>query len=306
MGRKYCAVIMAAGKSTRMKSALPKTVHSICGKPMARHVVDACRQAGIDDVVVVIGHEADKVRESLGKDVSYALQEEQLGTGHACMQAMSEVDSSITDVVVMPGDAPLLTGDVLKSLVDTHTDEANGITMLTAMLNDAGAYGRIVRSADGRVTGIVESKDASVDQLAIREINTSIYCFDRGLLERDLSRIKTENAQGEYYLTDVIGLASASGDRIGASVVCDFRDVLGINNRVELAEAARIMRERILQRLMLDGVTIVDPHTTYVDSGVEVGADSVIYPCTVIEGKTVIAGGKRVGPFAHLKDAEIL
>lgn len=301
MKDKLAAVIMAAGKSTRMKSALPKAAHGICGKPMTGHVIDACVDAGIENVVVIVGHEAEKVRATLGEGVSYAYQTEQLGTGHACMQAMPHIPNDATTVVVLPGDTPLITADAIEKLIEAHKAECNAATLLTAELEDAASYGRVVRDATGAVLRVCEAKDADEATLAIREINTSIYCFDRQLLAEKLTLLRTDNAQGEYYLTDVIGLLNEAGKRVGAVVAGNSADTLGINNRVELAEAGSIMRQRILRKHMLAGVTIVDPATTYVDCDVEIGQDTIVHPCTVIERGSRIGAGQEIGPFARLR-----
>ena len=296
---------MAAGKSTRMKSALPKAAHEICGKPMTRHVIDACLGAGVESIVVIIGHEAERVRAALGEDVSYAYQTEQLGTGHAVMQAMPHISDEAPAVLVLPGDTPLITVEAIKELIDAHASEANSATLLTAELEDASHYGRVVRHSNGSVLHICEAKDADEATLAIREINTSIYCFDRKLIAENLALLRTDNAQGEYYLTDVIGLLNNAGQRVGAVVAGNAADALGINNRVELAQAAGIMRRRILDRLMLSGVTIVDPATTYVDCDVEIGRDSVVQPCTIIERGSRIGANCEIGPFARLSGVTI-
>jgi len=296
---------MAAGKSTRMKSALPKAAHLICGKAMTGHVIDACAEAGIADVVVVVGHEAEKVKAALGSDVSYAYQTQQLGTGHACLQAMPSLDEGVTDVVVLPGDTPLITAGALRAMIDAHTSEGNAATLLTAVLDDASHYGRVVRDPDGAVLRVCEAKDADAETLAIREINTSIYCFDKALLAEKLGMLKTDNAQGEYYLTDVIELLNAASKRVGAVIAANAADTLGINNRAELAEAASIKRQRINRALMLSGVTIVDPATTYIDCDVEIGPDTVVHPCTIIERGTRIGSNCEVGPFARLSGVTI-
>ncbi|GAH04513.1 unnamed protein product, partial [marine sediment metagenome] len=235
--------------STRMKSALPKAVHPVCGKPMTRHVIDACLDAGIREIVVVIGHGADEVRPALGDEVVYAHQTEQLGTGHACMQALPQVSDNATDVLVLPGDTPLITADDISKLVQSHAAEGNVCTLLTAMLDDASHYGRVIRDAQEAVLKVLEAKDADKEALAIREINTSIYCFDKRALAENLSLVKTDNVQKEYYLTDVIELLSSSDNRVGAVVADDPADTLGINNRAELAAASDIMRRRSLFEL---------------------------------------------------------
>jgi len=299
----FAAVILAAGKSTRMKSALPKAVHPMCGKPVTRHIVDACHVVGIEQIVVVVGYEAEKVKSAIGNDVVYAVQSEQLGTGHATMQAMPLIDKPY--MLLLPGDAPLITPDALVRLMEYHKSSNSAATLLTALLDQPANYGRIVRDSRGSVERIVEARDASPEVLAINEVATSIYCFDVTLLKEALSGLSTDNAQGEYYLTDTIEILRSKGHKVGAVVAADSRDTLGINTRVELADAAAIMRKRILDKLMLEGVTVVDPATTYIDSGVEIGRDSVIHPCTVIEGKTVIGKSSVIGPFARLTDASL-
>lgn len=305
MTSKIAAVIMAAGKSTRMKSAIPKAAHLICGKPVTRHVIDACIDAGIKDVVVVVGYEAERVISALGDDISYAYQTKQLGTGHACIQALPNIADDVTDIVVLPGDAPLITSEALKSLVFTHASEGNAATLLTAELDNPANYGRVIRNADGAVMKIREARDADEATLAIHEINTSIYCFNKRLLAENLSLLKTDNAQAEYYLTDVIELFNSAGKRVGAVVADNADDVLGINNRIELADVAAVMRRRILDIHMLSGVSIVDPATTYIDCGVEIGRDTIIQPCTIIERGSCIGANCEIGPFVRLCGVKI-
>lgn len=305
MNSRTVAIVMAAGKSTRMKSALPKALHLIAGKPITGWVIDACREAGIGQVIVVVGHQAGLVTDRLGGDVLYARQEQQLGTGHAVRQAVPLVPDDSDIVLVLPGDAPLITAGTLRKLVSEHVSNGAAATLLTTVLDDPGSYGRVVRAADGSVEAIVEAKDADEQTLALREVNSSIYCFDRGLLERNLERLSNDNAQGEYYLTDVIGLMKRDGCRVAAVRADDPAEILGINNRRELAEAAAIVRGRILDRLMINGVSVIDPATTYVDWDVEIGPDTVIYPCTIIESGTRIGARCRVGPFAYLRGVTI-
>ncbi|MEN6370779.1 MAG: NTP transferase domain-containing protein [Armatimonadota bacterium] len=299
----FAAVILAAGKSTRMKSALPKAVHTICGKPVTRHIVDACRAVGIEETIVVVGYEAEKVKEAIGSDVLYAVQSQQLGTGHAAMQAMPQVDKS--HMLLLPGDAPLITPSAIEKLITSHKSSKSAATLLTALLDEPANYGRIVRGLDGNVERIVEARDASPEVLAINEVATSIYCFDVELLKAALSELRTDNAQGEYYLTDTIEILRSKGRKVGAVTADDPRDTLGINTRIELADAASIMRRRILDALMLDGVTITDPDAVYIDAGVKIGRDSVICPDTVIEGNTVIGERSVIGPFVKLTDAAV-
>jgi bifunctional UDP-N-acetylglucosamine pyrophosphorylase / glucosamine-1-phosphate N-acetyltransferase len=299
------AIILAAGKGTRMKSRLPKALHPICGKPMTRYIVDACKESGADDCIVVIGHGAEQVREGLGADVRYALQEEQLGTGHACKQALALLNDAEGDVLVCPGDTPLITADVLKQLSDEHISSDAAATMLTTVLADAGNYGRVIRAADGSVEGIVEAKDATPEQKKIGEINTAIYCFKLPLLRKYLDRITPANAQGEYYLTDVIGLMVGDGLMVGAVVSEDSDIVEGVNDRRQLAYLAGIIRTRILDKLMLDGVSVVDPSSTYIDSDVRIGKDTTVYPGSVIEKGTTIGEECTIGPNTRLVNVRI-
>jgi bifunctional UDP-N-acetylglucosamine pyrophosphorylase/glucosamine-1-phosphate N-acetyltransferase len=287
-----------------MRSRLPKAAHAVCGKPMARYPVDAARELGAQRVVVVVGHEAEAVRSAVGDDVEYVLQAEQRGTGHAVMQAeraLREADH----VLVLNGDLTLVTADELRSLLDHHRATHAAATVLTAELDDPASYGRVVRRPDGTVARIVERRDASPEEAAIREINVGLYCFRAAELRDCLSRLRPDNDQSEYYLTDVIGLLVGDGRRVEAVVASDARCALGINDRVELAEAAALQRERILRRLMLSGVTLLDPQTTYVDAGVEVGQDTVIHPMTVLQGRTVLGEECQIGPSARIIDSEL-
>lgn len=304
-------MILAAGKSTRMKSRLPKAVHPLCGRPMVWHVVSACRGAGISDVVVVIGHCGEVVQSALaqaegpggGERLSFAWQLEQRGTGHALMVAEPSIPRDADCILVLPADAPLVTADDIARFVSLHRQEGNDATLLTAVLPDGGHYGRIVRSSDGSVQRIVEAKDADAETLAIREINAAIYCFRPERAFAALKQIQPSNAQSEYYLTDVIGILTNSGGRVGAVVSDDPSVVLGINHRAELAEVEALMRRRVLRSLMLSGVTIVDPASTYVDVGVEIGADTVVHPNTHVLGNSRIGEECVLGPNAVIADS---
>lgn len=298
-------IILAAGKGTRMKSKLPKALHPICGKPMTRYVIDALKESGVEECVVVIGHGAEQVREGLGGDVRYAVQEEQLGTGHACREALIEMEATEGSVIVATGDTPLLSADVLKLLAESHVSGGSDATILTALLDDAGHYGRIIRAEDGSVQAIIEAKDCTPEQRAVREMNSGIYCFSLPLLRRYIDEITPANAQGEYYLTDVISLMVRNGHKVSAVVSDDLDIVLGINNRVDLAHLTGIVRQRILERLMLGGVTIIDPSSTYADYDVQVGSDTVIHPSTVLEKGCRIGESCTIGPSSRLVDVEL-
>ena len=298
-------IILAAGKGTRMKSKLPKVLHTICGKPMGRFVIDACIESGMERCVVVIGHGAEQVRDGLGEDVSYVIQEQQLGTGDACRQALPALGPDVEDVMVLPGDAPLIQAETLAALIREHEATGAAATVLTAVLPDAGSYGRIIRAGDNSILGIVEAKDATPEQRAVREINTGIYCFRLHLLQEALSRITPANAQGEYYLTDVIALLVQAGEKV-CPVVSEETDViLGVNDRADLAHLTAIIRARVNRGLMLAGVTMTDPASTYVDTDVRVGPDTVIHPMTVLERGTVIGEGCTIGPSTRLVNSRI-
>jgi bifunctional UDP-N-acetylglucosamine pyrophosphorylase/glucosamine-1-phosphate N-acetyltransferase len=299
------AVILAAGKSTRMRSKLPKPLHPICGLPMTQHVVRACRAAGVERIVVVVGHEAELVREGLGGGVEYALQQTPRGTGDAVLAAKPLLQDWPGDILVLAGDIPMLKSETLQALLDRHRSGGCAATMLTAMLDDATGYGRILRDESGCVAGIVEEKDATPDQRRIQEWNPSIYVFDSPSLWPALAELTPNNAQGEYYLTDIVKSFVGQGRVVDSSRVDDALDVLGVNNRVELAAAGARMRERILNQLMLSGVTIVDPATTYVDADVRVGQDTLIEPSTFLLGDTVIGEDCHIGPFARIAASRI-
>jgi len=290
------ALIMAAGKSTRMKSRLPKAAHLMCGRPMGRHVIEACQAAGIQRIVVVVGHEAEAVKQALGSDVEYVLQTEQLGTGHAVLSAEPLLQDFNGTLAVFPADAPLVRPETIAQMMQTCESGGSSATLLTAELPDAGMYGRIVRDSSGAVKGIVEAKDASPEIRAIREICTSIYAFKTADLLPALHHLSPENRQKEYYLTDVIGMFVQDGKKVDAWVVDDPDEVLGINTRVELANATAILRTRILREHMLAGVTMIDPSSVYIDVGVTIGRDTVIYPGTVIEGTCEIGEACTLGP----------
>ncbi|MDH7481812.1 MAG: bifunctional UDP-N-acetylglucosamine diphosphorylase/glucosamine-1-phosphate N-acetyltransferase GlmU [Armatimonadota bacterium] len=298
-------IILAAGKGTRMRSKLPKALHPICGKPMTRYIIDACKDAGISECIVVIGHGAEQVREGLGGDVSYVVQEEQLGTGDACRRAVDTLGNRFGNVLVLPGDTPLVTADVLKRLISEHSQSEADATVLTAVLEDGAHYGRVVRGSDGSIKRIVEAKDASPEEIKIREINTAIYCFKLACLRTYLQKISPNNKQGEYYLTDVIEFMANDGLRVGGVVSDDPDVVLGVNDRVQLAKLGDVIRRRILERLMLEGVTVVDPSSTYVDWDVEIGQDTILYPGTIIEKGCRIGADCLIGPAARLVNVEV-
>lgn len=305
------AVVLAAGKSTRMRSKTPKVLHPLCGQPLLSHILNALGAAGVSRRIVVVGHQAEAVQTAMESEygagtLEYALQAEQKGTGHAVQMVEPLLSPFTGTILVLPGDAPLLTAEILSNLLNAHNARSAAATVLTAVLpNDAGAYGRILRDSHGDVAAIVEAKDALPEQLALREINTGVYAFSGKLLFRALRDLRPNNAQGELYLTDVIGLLKEAGETVAAVVSPDAEVILGVNTRVELAEIGAKLRFRLLKNLMLSGVTITDPHTTYIDATVEIGTDSTIHPFTHLLGKTRIGEECVIGPHSHITSSTI-
>ncbi|MEG3627177.1 bifunctional UDP-N-acetylglucosamine diphosphorylase/glucosamine-1-phosphate N-acetyltransferase GlmU [Streptomyces poriticola] len=308
--RPAAVVVLAAGEGTRMKSATPKVLHEICGRSLVGHVLAAAGELQPENLVVVVGHAREQVNAHLAEvapAVRTAVQEQQNGTGHAVRMALEELGGAVDGtVVVVCGDTPLLTAETLQALSATHSSDGNAVTVLTAQVPDATGYGRIVRDgASGAVTAIVEHKDATEAQRAIGEINSGVFAFDGRLLADALGKVRTDNSQGEEYLTDVLGILREAGHRVGASVAGDHREIAGINNRVQLAQARRSLNERLLTRAMLAGVTVVDPASTWVDVTVDFGRDVVVHPGTQLLGVTWLADGCEVGPNSRLTDTRV-
>ncbi|MFF9097511.1 MULTISPECIES: bifunctional UDP-N-acetylglucosamine diphosphorylase/glucosamine-1-phosphate N-acetyltransferase GlmU [unclassified Streptomyces] len=307
--RPAAVVVLAAGEGTRMKSATPKVLHEICGRSLVGHVLASARELDPENLVVVVGHAREKVTAHLNAidpGVRTAVQEQQNGTGHAVRRALEELGGGVDGtVVVVCGDTPLLTGETLTRLAATHAADGNAVTVLTAEVPDATGYGRIVRDDSGAVTAIVEHKDASETQREIREINSGVFAFDGALLADALKQVRTDNSQGEEYLTDVLGILREAGHRVGASVAADHREIAGINNRVQLSQARRILNERLLTAAMLSGVTVIDPATTWVDVTVTFEQDVVVHPGTQLTGATRLAEGAEVGPNSRLHDTQV-
>jgi bifunctional UDP-N-acetylglucosamine pyrophosphorylase/glucosamine-1-phosphate N-acetyltransferase len=285
------AVILAAGQGTRMKSSLPKVLHQILGRPMIAYLLDTLKEVGIQDIVVVVGHQAEAVKEALKEyGVRFVIQEPQLGTGHAVQVAMPAVPSEASTVMVLCGDAPLISGESIAALQKLHAGANAAVTVQTIELADGAHYGRVVRDEQGRVVAVVQAKDSieRPDLLAIREINTGAYCFDAAFLVEGLTKIPKSPVTGEIYLTDLIHIARDQGRGVEALVDSDWEALLGINSRAELAGATRTVKRRINARHMDQGVTLMDPEATYIESFVTIGKDSVIYPNVYLQGKTVI------------------
>ncbi|MEU0193297.1 bifunctional UDP-N-acetylglucosamine diphosphorylase/glucosamine-1-phosphate N-acetyltransferase GlmU [Streptomyces afghaniensis] len=307
--RPAAVVVLAAGEGTRMKSATPKVLHELCGRSLVGHVLAAAGELHPENLVVVVGHAREKVTAHLGEiapDVRTAVQAEQNGTGHAVRMGLEALGGSVDGtVVVVCGDTPLLTGETLRALCATHTEDGNAVTVLTAEVPDATGYGRIVRDDSGAVTAIVEHKDATDAQRSIREINSGVFAFDGQLLADALKKVRTDNSQGEEYLTDVLGILREARHRVGASVAGDHREIAGINNRVQLSEARRILNDRLLAEAMLSGVTVIDPATTWLDVTVTFEQDAVVHPGTQLHGSTHLGEGAEVGPNCRLTDTRV-
>ncbi|MBI3030170.1 MAG: bifunctional UDP-N-acetylglucosamine diphosphorylase/glucosamine-1-phosphate N-acetyltransferase GlmU [Candidatus Rokubacteria bacterium] len=305
MGDDLTTVILAAGEGKRMRSRRPKVLHRLCGRPLIAYPVNLARRLG-GRVVLVVGPASEEVRQALGDtiNVHFVEQKERLGTGHALLQARSACGNGAGALLVLPGDTPLLSEATLRRLVDAHRAGNAAATLLTAVVDDPAGYGRIVREGGG-VAAIVEDRDASPRQREIREIGTSVYCFDARRLWAALDQVRADNDQGEYYLTDVIGILQRQGQPVAAVVTDDPTECLGINDRKQLARVAGLLRARTLDRLMAEGVTIVDPATTYVDDTVSVGPDTILAPGIVLEGATVIGAACAIGLGCHVSDSRL-
>lgn len=298
-----CAIVLAAGIGTRMKSKTPKVLHTAAGKPIAAWVTDAAREAAGQTPVVVVGNGAEQVKQYFGDSVSYALQDEQQGTGHAVMCAKEYLKGDGYALVVA-GDMPLLRAETLRTIIDAARAEGLGLCLLTAIVEDARGYGRIVRGGNGTLR-IVEQKDATPEELNIKEVNPSVYCFKIPYLLEALSALKNNNSQKEYYITDCVKYISDKGYGVKAVVCADADECRGVNDRAQLADAARLLKKRINTALMLDGVTLLDPDNTYIEAGVSIAQDVTIYPGVTLEGSTVIAEDAILYPGSRISNSNI-
>lgn len=299
------AIVLAAGQGTRMKSNLYKVLHPVCGKPMVEHVIDHVKGIGADRVVTIVGHGAERVEETLGAKSEYVLQAEQLGTAHAVQQAEKLLGDLEGTTLVICGDTPLIRSETMDSLVREHNESGAKATILTAIADNPTGYGRIIRGEHGEVLRNVEQKDATSEEQSVKEINTGTYCFDNRALFEALKKVTNDNVQGEYYLPDVMGILQSEGALIGAHISDDFSETLGVNDRVVLAQAESVMRHRIAEKHMRNGVTIIVPETTIISADALIGRDTIIQPGTIIEGRSVIGEECLIGPNSHIVDSEI-
>lgn len=301
------AIILAAGKGSRMKSDMLKVLHHVAGKPILEYVINSVLSCDIDHIYIVVGHQEEKVKDCIKHPaITFVTQHEQLGTGHAVMQVeplLSRTEDST--IIILAGDCPLIEHKTLMTLLANHMKSQAAATILSAAMDDPGSYGRILRDTSGNVTGIKEAKDCSSEQLNINEINTGIYTFSQDALCSSLSKITTENKQNEYYLTDAIHILNENGDTVDAYCTQHPDQAVGINTRHDLAQINDIIYRQNNHRLMDNGVTIIDPKTTYIDSTVSIDQDVIIHPFSSITGRTTIEKGAEIGPHAYIKDAHI-
>ncbi|WP_372011777.1 bifunctional UDP-N-acetylglucosamine diphosphorylase/glucosamine-1-phosphate N-acetyltransferase GlmU [Paenibacillus chitinolyticus] len=302
---KLMAIVLAAGQGKRMKSKLYKVLHSVCGKPMVGHVLDTLEHIQTEKTIVIVGHGAEAVKGYLGDRAEYALQEQQLGTGHAVLQAKDVIGAEDGVTFVVCGDTPLVRPETLEKMLLLHKEKGAAGTILTAEMTDATGYGRIIRGEGGRVDRIVEQKDCSPEEAAVREINTGTYCFDNRKLFEALENVKNENAQGEYYLTDIVGILKNAGEIVEAYCTPDEAEAIGVNDRIALSEAETLMRQRINRGHMVGGVTFIDPSQTYIEKDVVIGPDTILYPGTTLRGKTFIGSECVIGPNTEICDSTL-
>ncbi len=288
-----------------MKSKLYKVLHPVCGKPMVEHVVDEALKLSLSKLVTIVGHGAEEVKKQLGEKSEYALQAEQLGTAHAVKQAQPFLADEKGVTIVICGDTPLLTAETMEQMLKEHTQREAKATILTAVAEDPTGYGRIIRGENGAVQKIVEHKDASEEERLVTEINTGTYCFDNEALFRAIDLVSNDNAQGEYYLPDVIEILKNEGETVAAYQTDNFQETLGVNDRVALSQAEQFMKERINKRHMQNGVTLIDPMNTYISPDAVIGSDTVIYPGTVIKGEVQIGEDTIIGPHTEIMNSSI-
>ncbi len=305
---KRMAILLAAGQSTRMNTLQAKVLHEVCGRPMLAYVVDACRAAGVDKIIVVVGFGKEQVIDRFGhcNDIDFVEQKEQKGTGHAVMCCTDLIKDFKGQTLILCGDAPLIRSETLITLTEKHEQEKAAVTLATAMMDHPAGYGRIVRDSYGNIQGIVEHNDCTEKQLDIKEVNPGYFCFNNPNLLEALEQIKPNNVKNEYYLTDALHITIAAGHKATAVTAVAAEDAMGVNNRKQLCQASKVMQERIQSSLMESGVTIVDPPNTWIDARAKIGQDTVIEPFTYIHGEVTIGNNCRIGPFAYLRSGTSL
>ena len=299
------AVVLAAGEGKRMKSKHSKLTHKILGKTLIEWVYSAAISSEIDACIMVVGHKADEVKACMGDKVKYVTQEQQLGTGHAVMQAEAYLKKRNGHVIVMCGDMPLISSETISNAFEKHTRQNNTVTIITADFENPTGYGRIIKDQNSRVVKIVEHKDASEDERQIREINSGLYFFEIKLLLDSLEKINNNNSQGEFYLTDTIEILIGRGKKVDTYKIENNYEIIGINDRVQLSNAETIKRRTIIEEYMRSGVTVIAPDTVYIESGVQIGMDTTIYPGTVVEGNSIIGQECIIGPNTRLVNSKV-
>ncbi|WP_132283366.1 bifunctional UDP-N-acetylglucosamine diphosphorylase/glucosamine-1-phosphate N-acetyltransferase GlmU [Natranaerovirga hydrolytica] len=298
------AVILAAGQGTRMKSKTPKVLHKILDKPLLDYVIESAKEAGAKEICVVVGHKSELVKETTYDDVQFVTQEEQLGTGHAVMQAKEFIGEK-GQTIILFGDTPLITGDTLIKLKDYHSQAKNAITVLSTKVNDPKGYGRIIKDVNGNFIKSVEEKDATSEERMVNEINSGMYIYDSKVLYESLDLVNNDNAQGEYYLPDTLSIALGKNYKVNTMCTEDPSEILGVNSRVQLAQAQKVIQERINHYWMEEGVTIINPENTYISKDATIGKDTTIYPSVMIEGKTKVGEECIIGLNTRIKDSII-
>ena len=303
------SIILAAGEGTRMKSKVPKVLHKVCGKPILEYVIDASKNANVEKSYIIVGHGGEKVKEEFkDHDITFKTQpigeDHPYGTGYAVMQAIDYIEDN-SNVIILYGDTPLITDKTIEKLMGYHKENKYNGTVLTAFLDDPAGYGRIVRDGKGHILKIVEDKDATEEEKKLKEINSGIYCFNGKDLKYALDKIDNNNAQGEYYITDVITILKEEGSKVGAYIIDDPREIHGVNSRVQLAFCEKIMRDRINESYMVEGVTIIDPENTYIESSASIGKDSIIYPGVRLTGDTIIGEDCIIGENSRIENSKI-
>ncbi len=304
------SIILAAGKGTRMKSETPKVLHTIFDKTLVGYVIDAVNNTGlVDENFVIVGHQAERVEEYITKTYNNArtvLQSPQLGTGHAVSMVLPYLNDFTGEVIILCGDTPLVTEETLKDFIESHYAKKSDLTVMSAIFDNPTNYGRIIRNSDATLNSIVEEKDATPEQKAVKEVNAGIYCLNWGKIKAAFGQLKSNNAQGEYYLTDIIKWANEQGLKVDAYTLKNNEEIFGINSKAHLAEASRMLNNRVVNKHLENGVTIVDPITTWISPETEIDTDTIIYPSCYITGKNKIGKNCKIGPFAHLRGDVVL